>query len=126
MEKAINELKGTVPRIEGTILESYHPASSILHLADEIDADLIVEGTHSWHGLKKMILGSCAEEVIRHAKCPVLTIGPKSKPAPSEGFSFECILFATDLRHHTAGESRRRSGLRPGQHRKDIYVSCDR
>jgi len=49
-------------------------------LADIIDAneiDLIVVGTHGRTGLGKLLLGSVAEEILRHAPCPVLTVGPK-------------------------------------------------
>jgi nucleotide-binding universal stress UspA family protein len=39
--------------------------------------DLIVVGTHGRTGLGKLVLGSVAENILRHAPCPVLTIGPK-------------------------------------------------
>jgi nucleotide-binding universal stress UspA family protein len=43
----------------------------------ENDIDLIVVGTHGRTGLGKLLLGSVAENILRHAACPVLTIGPK-------------------------------------------------
>jgi len=43
--------------------------------ANEID--LIVVGTHGRTGLGKLLLGSVAEDILRHAPCPVLTVGPK-------------------------------------------------
>jgi nucleotide-binding universal stress UspA family protein len=49
-------------------------------LADVIEAnevDLIVIGTHGRTGLGKLLLGSVAETILRHAPCPVLTVGPK-------------------------------------------------
>lgn len=39
--------------------------------------DLIVVGTHGRTGLGKLVLGSVAEDILRHAPCPVLTVGPK-------------------------------------------------
>jgi nucleotide-binding universal stress UspA family protein len=39
--------------------------------------DLIVLGTHGRTGLGKLLLGSVAEDILRHASCPVLTVGPK-------------------------------------------------
>ena len=39
--------------------------------------DLIVLGTHGRSGLGKLLLGSVAENILRHAPCPVLTVGPK-------------------------------------------------
>ena len=38
--------------------------------------DLIVVGTHGRKGLGKLVLGSVAEDILRHAPCPVLTVGP--------------------------------------------------
>lgn len=82
----------------GHSLESRNPAAAIVKLAAEIDADLIVAGTHARHGLKKAILGSCAEGIIRHATCPVITIGPKVRAPQNGALSFHSIVFATDFR----------------------------
>jgi nucleotide-binding universal stress UspA family protein len=46
----------------------------ILSAAKELDAGLIVTGTHGRHGLPRAVLGSVAEKVVRHAPVPVLTI----------------------------------------------------
>jgi len=50
------------------------PADEIVGLAKEIDTDLIVIPSHGYTGLKKMLLGSVAQGVVRHAKCPVLVL----------------------------------------------------
>lgn len=50
------------------------PAGEILRLAEEARCDLIVMGTHGRAGLDRLLTGSVAEEVIRKAKCPVLTL----------------------------------------------------
>jgi nucleotide-binding universal stress UspA family protein len=47
------------------------PAEEILQLAEEIGAHLIVMGSHGKKGLKKLVLGSVSERVVREAKCPV-------------------------------------------------------
>lgn len=54
-------------------------------------------GTHGRGGLKKLALGSVAEEVLRLASCPVLTIGPDAPPADPTRTEFKAILFATDF-----------------------------
>ena len=59
-------------------------------------ADVIVIGTHGHGGIKKVLLGSRAEEIVRLAPCPVLTIGPHVLPAPAE-LEFKRILYATDF-----------------------------
>jgi universal stress protein A len=50
------------------------PAYEIVRFADEISAGLIVMGTHGWSGFKHLIMGSTAENVVRTANCPVLTV----------------------------------------------------
>lgn len=49
-------------------------AETIVHVAQERAADLIVMGTHGRTGLQHVLLGSVAEKVVRLAPCPVLTI----------------------------------------------------
>jgi universal stress protein A len=48
-------------------------------VAEQIGADLIVMGTHGRRGLRRVLLGSVAEAVVRSAPCPVLTIRPKRR-----------------------------------------------
>jgi len=50
------------------------PATAILTAAAESHCDLIVIGTHARTGLKRLLSGSVAEEVVRKAPCPVLTM----------------------------------------------------
>ena len=46
----------------------------ILRLRDEIDADLIVLGSRGLNTFARVLLGSDAEGVVRHAPCPVLVV----------------------------------------------------
>src|SRR5690606_13617820 len=50
------------------------PAEEILRLADEARADVVVVGTHGRSGIDRLLLGSVAERVVRHAGCPVLVM----------------------------------------------------
>lgn len=50
------------------------PATEIVRLAKEEDVDLIVMGTHGRTGLRRMLMGSVAEAVVRRAECPVFTL----------------------------------------------------
>ena len=58
-----------------------HPAETIVRIAQERDADLIVMGTHGRTGLQHVLLDSVAEKVVRLAPCPVLTVRCPTKPA---------------------------------------------
>lgn len=52
---------------------------AIIDKAAEIDADLIVLGTQGRRGLSRWILGSVAENVVRHGPCPVLSVHEDTK-----------------------------------------------
>ncbi|MGA7899594.1 MAG: universal stress protein [Nitrososphaeraceae archaeon] len=49
-------------------------ASEIVDYADKLDVDLIIVGTRGRSGLKRMLLGSVASEVVKYADCPILII----------------------------------------------------
>lgn len=57
---------------ENCHLRRGQPGAEIRATATDIDADLIVIATHGRTGLKHMVLGSTAERVVQHARCPVL------------------------------------------------------
>src|SRR5262245_6696975 len=62
--------------VEGDAVEA------ILHEARAVPCDLIVLGTHGRTGLSRLLMGSVAEQVLRRAPCPVLTVrAPVSKGA---------------------------------------------
>jgi nucleotide-binding universal stress UspA family protein len=50
------------------------PATEIVEAARELESDLIIIATHGHTGLKHVLLGSVAENVVRQAPCPVLTV----------------------------------------------------
>ena len=59
--------------------------------------DLIVLGTHGRRGLRKLLLGSVAEEVFRMAPCPVLTVGPKTSEIQSMDVRLDHILYPLEF-----------------------------
>lgn len=50
------------------------PEESILDYAKRQEADIIIMGSHGRRGLKRMILGSVAEQIVRRSPCPVLVV----------------------------------------------------
>jgi nucleotide-binding universal stress UspA family protein len=72
-------------------LKEGEPAAEILHFAEEVHGDMIVMGTHGRTGLGRLLLGSVAENVLRKAACPVLTVklpsGAQPVPATDETVS---------------------------------------
>jgi nucleotide-binding universal stress UspA family protein len=88
------QLKGVEHEVvisEGNIWE----VMSILIKQKEID--LIVLGTRGRTGLGKALLGSVAEQILRQAPCPVLTVGPHVTLQPEKAVRMREILYATDL-----------------------------
>jgi nucleotide-binding universal stress UspA family protein len=58
--------------------------------------DLTIVGTHGRRGLKKLRLGSVAEEVLRMAPCPVLTVGPKISETVSADVRLGHVLYPVE------------------------------
>ncbi len=78
MEQGRKELEKVVPadpniRFDHRLRHGV-PADEISELAEAEQADLIVMGTHGRSGLKRLLMGSVAETVVRRAPCPVLTL----------------------------------------------------
>jgi len=76
-------------------------AETILDYARDKDIGLIVMGTHGRRGLGHLFLGSVAEEVVRHAGCPVLTVREEKKPASVH--ALQRILVPIDFSEHSKG-----------------------
>jgi nucleotide-binding universal stress UspA family protein len=51
-----------------------YPAETIANRAEDLDANLIVMGTHGRGTLARVLLGSVAQRVVATARCPVLTV----------------------------------------------------
>ena len=52
-------------------------AAEIVDLAEEIGAGLIVMGSRGLGGIRRALMGSVSESVVRHAQCPVLVVRPE-------------------------------------------------
>jgi nucleotide-binding universal stress UspA family protein len=61
-------------KIEHAVVRDVAAAPALIRYAEEHDIDFIVMGTHGRTGLRRMLIGSVAEEVVRWVPCPVLTM----------------------------------------------------
>jgi nucleotide-binding universal stress UspA family protein len=89
--------------IEGAVIHvrTGDVGPEICYVATELEADLIIVGTHGRQGVVRLLLGSVAEEVVRTANCPVLVVRPKvtlDVPEIAKACS-ECVV----ARRATAG-----------------------
>lgn len=78
--EAKEKLEHAVASLDDVPHRSYVRHGGVWHALEGIigdnDINLIVLGTHGRTGLGKLLLGSVAEDILRHAPCPVLTVGP--------------------------------------------------
>ena len=72
--RAESALEDVSDREHRVFVTSGHPARRIVELAEDNQADLLVIATHGRTGLRRMLLGSVAEQVIRQAPCPVFAV----------------------------------------------------
>jgi nucleotide-binding universal stress UspA family protein len=86
----LQQLRAQPPqvRMETHLVFAGDPAAEILRFAQDIACDLIVMGTHGRTGLGRLLMGSVAEQVVRCASCPVLTV---RNPFPQVPASRESI-----------------------------------
>jgi universal stress protein A len=83
----LQKIQPTYPEL--TVRRALHagpPGEVICWLAADQQCDLIVMGTHGRSGLMHLLMGSVAEYVLRHARCPVVVVrdAPVGEPAPVE------------------------------------------
>lgn len=76
VEISNRHLTGVKHQIRTAAASSHALAKAVVQVATEVDADLIVLKTHGRTGLSHLILGNVAEEIVRTAPCPVLTLSP--------------------------------------------------
>ena len=80
LKQEAHELNAQLIQMYGQNVNTFHfilegrPAKEILLTAKNEQTDIIVMGTHGKSPLKQILLGSVAEEVLRHAPCPVLLV----------------------------------------------------
>lgn len=75
LEKELTQRAPSLPNVDYECRVAYgHAAEAIVRLAEEEQVDLIVMGTHGRTGLGRLLMGSVAEHVLRHAGCPVVTV----------------------------------------------------
>jgi nucleotide-binding universal stress UspA family protein len=100
VERRIAEFVAATPGVGGVtvrVCEGVNVRQEILREASEIAADLLVLGSHGFTGLKRLVLGSTAENVLRHAIIPVLIVPAHAADAPAAGVPFRRIVCAVDF-----------------------------
>lgn len=100
MAEFVEPHRGRTVRITEFRERGFSAAQVILEHAAEHDVDLVVMGTHGRRGPARLFFGSVAEEVVRFARMPVLTLRELDKPRRVE--ALERILVPVDFSSHSA------------------------
>jgi nucleotide-binding universal stress UspA family protein len=89
-ERAENILEDQTKKIEqagGEVAQKHlrvserHRADQIVRVAQDIGAGLIVMGSRGLGGIRRALMGSVSDSVVRHAHCPVLVVRPEQEQA---------------------------------------------
>jgi nucleotide-binding universal stress UspA family protein len=77
--KKVEEAGGIVVKAHFTM--EGPPGQEIVHFAERLDAGMIVMGSRGLGGLRRALLGSASDSVVRHAHCPVMVVRKEEKSA---------------------------------------------
>jgi len=109
MQRLADRLKGFPHH---TYLRHGETCTVLSEIIAEQQVDLVIAGTHGRTGLGKLVMGSIAEEILRRASCPMLTVGPKvvgtvtptlrrDRELPPAQINIHQILYATDFKQES-------------------------
>ena len=81
LRKQTWRVKAVGGTVAGAHLRMGEVALEIVALAEELQADLIVMGSRGLGGVRRALIGSVSDSVVRHAHCPVLVVRPEKEQA---------------------------------------------
>ena len=74
LDREVEKVKGEGVSVADTHLVRGQPDREVVHLSEDIDAGLIVMGSRGLGGMRRALMGSVSDSVVRHAHCPVLIV----------------------------------------------------
>lgn len=79
LEEQVDGIKSAGGTVSKAHLRMGRPDEEIVGLAEELGADLIATGSRGVGGMRRALMGSASDSVVRHAHCPVLIVRPEQK-----------------------------------------------
>lgn len=135
LKKAVDERLASFAKRQGqpscrvvSHLRVDETASAIAQLAADVEADILLVGTHSRRGVARLLLGSVAQSVVALAPCPVLVVRPKRVEPVGPTVEPPCPR-CVETRRATQGaefwceQHRERHGRRHTYHQSDLTSS---
>ena len=86
-EDILNEQVEKIEQSGGKVAEKHlriaerYRAQQIVQVAEEIGAGLIIMGSRGLGGVRRALIGSVSDSVVRHAHCPVMVVRPEKEQA---------------------------------------------
>jgi nucleotide-binding universal stress UspA family protein len=74
LEQRTEQLRSEGAKVIDTHLRTGEPDKEIIRLSEEIDANMIVMGSRGLDAVRRALMGSVSDSVVRHAHCPVLVM----------------------------------------------------
>ncbi len=74
LDEEAEKIRAAGGRISETHLRLGRPAEQIVTLSEELGVGIVVIGSRGLGGLKRAVMGSVSESVVRHAHCPVFLV----------------------------------------------------
>ena len=74
LDGEVEKIRAAGGRIAEAHLRLGWPAEEIVNLSEELDAGVVVIGSRGLSALRRAVLGSVSESVVRHAHCPVFVV----------------------------------------------------
>jgi nucleotide-binding universal stress UspA family protein len=76
VDRQVQRVRGGDGQIAGAHARVSFPDAEIVDLAEELRSGLIVMGSRGLGGVRRALMGSVSDSVVRHAHCPVLVVRP--------------------------------------------------
>ncbi len=83
LDEEVERIRASGVEITQAHLKFGEADEKIIIMAEELGADLIVVGSKGFGGLRRALLGSVSDSVVRHAHCPVLVVRSEMEPEAS-------------------------------------------
>jgi nucleotide-binding universal stress UspA family protein len=74
LDREVEQVKGEGVTVADSHLVRGRPDRELVHLSEELGAGLIVMGSRGLGGVRRALMGSISDSVVRHAHCPVLVV----------------------------------------------------
>ncbi len=84
LDEQVRHVEGAGGTVAGAHFRLARPDRGILAIGEDVGAGLIVLGSRGLGGLKRALMGSVSDSVVRHADCPVLVVRKEDGPDQQE------------------------------------------